>query len=1366
MAQIIACPDPLHLRLFFNQRANPPESELLRAHVKQCEACRAIVAELDDIEDNDDTLADDTSPDHRPTSPTAETPASYPPYAFVAVRELGGGHRTKVANPSVVLDGPMEASEDSTVILPPRIIAAECAAWEKSARLRPDQAESPVQHLQSSTDTSVILLKNNAVGQPELGDDSQKTFADFPFVSEGPVKSSAETTVILPPNKAAAQPDPADESLQTIVDLAADPGWPMAPETEKRARPDTTGRGNSAINTIVMAPGETAGNGGSLGFSDSMPDEARGRNFDSAVTFVMEGDNDPGRISRLGTPKSPERADAKRESISSAARLQAVSVPGYDILEELGRGGMGVVYKARHRRLQRLVALKMVLAGAHVGQVGLARFRAEAEAVAKLLHSNIVQIYETGEHEGRPYFSLEYVDGGSLDQRIRESPTSPRAAAQLVETLARTMDVAHQRGIVHRDLKPANILLAEIGSQSSLVRGRDLDSSSLPSNHWSRNTIPKIADFGLAKRVDGDSSQTQSGTILGTPSYMAPEQAGGKNREIGPAADIYSLGAILYELLVGRPPFKAGNPIDTVRQVIEQEPVPPRQLEPRVPHDLQTICLKCLEKDPSHRFPTAADLADDLRRFVEGEPIHARPTPAWERAWKWGKRRPEIVALMSLGVLSLVGGLLFFAWHNVSLSTKLAVALKDERAARQREEEAVEEQTIAELRVKGQELFHTARLADAASDWTGARVNLEKALATVDRHARLTDLKESSQQLLDQVEQKLRIETDRRKSQTALQKFMKARDEAQFLGTLYTGMDLAANLEAVRIAVEQALAVYGVLSETAAPPRLDAYLTDSQKAEILGDCYQLLLILAETEAQSVSDRKPPEKEIHLKKALSLLEKAKGFGSPSRAFHLRRARYLSLLGDEAEATRADKAAQGAALDRVLDHFLMGDELYRREKLGDAVKEFDQVLDGKPGHFWAQYLNAICLLRSGRPAEARAHLSACLAQRSDFVWLYLMRGFAQEELQAWAAADSDFQKASLLPLDENARYMLLVHRGVLRIRQERLTDAVADLKSAIERKPTAYQAYVNLAHALRQLHMLDQALEQLNRAVALEPGLAQLYRLRARLNLERNEPTLALKDFDRAIEREHTSSPSRIDDLIERGRLLLGAEKYAEALGSFDAALALEKDQPLAQRMRAEALFRLHRFAEVIEAFDSYLQKGKPLESVYRGRGLARAELGQYPGAIEDFTKALELHPTPAVQAYRGWTHLVVDAPKLALRDFDLAIALDSKSGDAFNGRGYARARLGQHREAVQDAAEALRLGPPSPRLFYNAARIHAQCPGRGPQRALELIQQALNSLPEDQRPAFWLAHIRSDAAMAALRRYPMFGHLDAELSHRE
>ncbi len=1283
------CPDQMHLRMYFHEPAYTLDAASVRAHLAECEVCRAIVAGIAGADKTPDTLAD---------------------------------------------------------------VAADSA----------QQATPP-------EDGTIVFRMSETGAGLEDADEHQNTLADQYVDSRRRLRPAADTsTIIVRKSEIEARREAGDDCQNTLRDQAADLAEGTAPSSDTaefvRARDGTEPQ--PAANTTVLWPAEAGGNGESLGFSQSPQDDrGEGKNDSTATCFIAPADESRSIASSRSTGSSLWRDDADR-SFARPSTLKGVTVPGYDILEELGRGGMGVVYKAMHRRLGRLVALKMVLAGVHVGQVGLARFRAEAEAVAQLLHSNIVQIYETGEHEGRPYFSLEFVDGGSLDQRLRESPTSPRSAAKLVETLARTMDVAHQRGIVHRDLKPANILLAKIGSQSSMVRHREVDSATLPGDHWSRSTIPKIADFGLAKRVDEDSSQTQSGTILGTPSYMAPEQASGRNREIGPAADIYSLGAILYELLVGRPPFKASNPIDTVRQVIEQEPVPPRQLEPRVPHDLETICLKCLEKDPAHRFATAAELADDLRRFVDDEPIHARPTPAWERAWKWGKRRKAIVALLGLSAMTVIGMVLFIAWHNVSLRGKLDVALAKERRARQREQNAVEEQRLSLVQQEGQKLFDAGRVSVAASDWSGARLHLEKALTTIGSEARVEDLRGPAQALLKRVERELRVEADRRDSQARFERFVKIRDEAQFLGTLYTGMDLAANLEAARAAVQQALGVYDLRAAGEARPKLDAYLSDPQKTEIQGDCYQLLLILAETEAQTASDRKPPEKEQYLRKALSLLEQARGLKAPSRAFHLRRGRYLNMLGDRTEAAQADLAAQGAALDDVLDHFLMADELYRREEFAEAIKEFDHVLESKPRHFWARYVNAICLLRQGRPAEARTLLSACLAERSDFVWLYLLRGFAQQELQAWSSADSDFQKASQMPLDDNASYVLAVNRGVLRIRQERFEDAITDLKLAIERKPKAYQAYVNLAQAYRRLGKLDPALEALDRAARLEPGLAHLYRLRARLHLERNEPVKALGDFDQAIARENTSSPYQADDHVERGRLLNSGGKYAQALGAFDRALALRKDHSLAQRLRAETLFRMGRFEEVIAAFDRYLETGKPLESVYRGRGLARAELGQYPGAIEDFTKALELHPTSAVQAFRGWTHLVVDAPKLALRDFELAIELDPKSGDAYSGRGFVRASLGRHREAIEDAVEALRQGPPSPRLLYNAARIQAQCPGSGPKRALELIQQALGLLPAEDRQAFWSTHIRTDSALAALRRYPSFERLDAELSHRK
>ena len=285
------------------------------------------------------------------------------------------------------------------------------------------------------------------------------------------------------------------------------------------------------------------------------------------------------------------------------------------ILGELGRGGMGVVYKARQVNLNRICALKMILAGAHAGPEAAARFLSEAETVARLEHPAIVQIHHLGDHDGRPYLELEYVDGGSLDDRSDGTPLPAGEAAELVEALARAIHYSHGLGVVHRDLKPSNILLTHDGRA-------------------------KIADFGLAKMLDTDSRITGSGLILGTPSYMAPEQASGEAKGAGPSADIYALGAILYALLTGRPPFRAATIPETLRQVREEAPVPPCRLQPSLPRDVETITLKCLQKRPADRYATAAALAEDLRRFRAREPILARPIPAWERGLKWRGAAP------------------------------------------------------------------------------------------------------------------------------------------------------------------------------------------------------------------------------------------------------------------------------------------------------------------------------------------------------------------------------------------------------------------------------------------------------------------------------------------------------------------------------------------------------------------------------------------------------------------------------------------------------------------------------------------------------------------------------------------------------
>ena len=308
----------------------------------------------------------------------------------------------------------------------------------------------------------------------------------------------------------------------------------------------------------------------------------------------------------LGAIGSKLTVDGRQETSVIGSKLfesgmvvPVPSVAGYEIIGELGRGGMGVVYKARHLKLNRVVALKMILVGAHASQEQMLRFMGEAEMIAQLQHPNIVQLFDAGVHEGMPYLSMEFVEGGSLGSKVREGILIPIVAARIVEAVSRAIDYAHSRGIVHRDLQPENVLLTSDGT-------------------------PKITDFGLAKRTEMGDWLTRVGAVMGTPCFMSPEQARGNSNAVGPATDIYSLGAILFELLTGRPPFQAATPMETMLRVMAREAPSPRQFQPLTPPDLTAICLKCLKKEPQDRHATALELAEDLRHFQEGKPVRAK----------------------------------------------------------------------------------------------------------------------------------------------------------------------------------------------------------------------------------------------------------------------------------------------------------------------------------------------------------------------------------------------------------------------------------------------------------------------------------------------------------------------------------------------------------------------------------------------------------------------------------------------------------------------------------------------------------------------------------------------------------------------
>ncbi|MEZ5940557.1 MAG: protein kinase [Planctomycetaceae bacterium] len=626
---------------------------------------------------------------------------------------------------------------------------------------------------------------------------------------------------------------------------------------------------------------------------------------------------------------------ADEEAPAESGELESIFPDdAYESIHVLGQGAMATVYKARHRELNRCVALKLFEHGRRLSSREAFRVRMEAEAMARVSHPNIVKIFEIGQRNSVPFLALELAEGGTLAKRLQEYRYSPRAAAELVETLARAIHHAHECEIIHRDLKPANVLFTATGR-------------------------PMITDFGLAKvqqdRVIASSDATQSGESIGTPRYMAPEQAAGKLDHICPATDVHALGAILYECLTGRAPFVASSVLETLQLICHEDPVPPSRIQPGIPRDLETICLQCLNKHSGLRYRSAADLAEDLRRFLNEEPITARPTPLWERAAKWCRRKPAQATLLigSTALLLVVVMSLFL----MSMARKSAIA-------RQRTH-------IAQLVHDGQTAMENNDTATAMQHFEAAWLIVQSDREFADHETSVSGWLEHCRNLETRNEWPDRLPPptlDVRRDNALFESLLLVRHSDN---PVQTGIDSITSAREFVPANDRRW-------------QSDLTLLAVQKAEL-------------TEISS-----GPEA------ALAALDDAGPINA--RLFHTKRANLLASLERDSESQAALRLAKTFPANAVIENLQAGMDAARSDDLNVAVDKFQQVLNEQPDHFAARLFQSACYLKLNRPSEARIGLTACIAQRPDFQWSYYLRAEAELKLDDKFAARRDLERAS--------------------------------------------------------------------------------------------------------------------------------------------------------------------------------------------------------------------------------------------------------------------------------------------------------------------------------------------------------------------
>jgi serine/threonine-protein kinase len=841
-------------------------------------------------------------------------------------------------------------------------------------------------------------------------------------------------------------------------------------------------------------------------------------------------------------------------------------VPGYELLEELGRGGVGIVYKARDLRLGRVVALKVVRSGVLDGPEDAVRFRREAELAARLQHPNLVAIYEVGEWEELSYLALEYVPGVTLRQKLAGEPQPPAEAAALVQTLARAMQHAHERGVVHRDLKPGNVLLAgPVGTGVQVCPDRPGG----PPPQWA----PKITDFGMARHLTEGQPHTRTGEVLGTPSYMAPEQARGTSQQAGPAADVYALGAVLYECLTGHPPFQSPAVLTTLALVVAADPVAPRQLVPGVPRDLETICLKCLQKPPERRYASAAELADDLSRFLEGRPIHARPVGRAERAWRWCRRHPREAALGALAALGL--GLALGGW----------LWLAQVRADRAEQEARELHERARTVRAVHQALDEAGQLHRGAG---GAPEKLTEALAAARRaHA-----------LLPQGEEELRGRVERALKQIALEE-RTAREKAA---------QAALDLRTVR-ALEEAL--YGIPTAQG-----DARVAQSEKA-----------LQSAFEGHGLDlDRLPPEQAAARIKASAIRQALMG---GLDAWLLAR----KLAGKDWKRLRevARRADPDPLRNRLRDA-LVRDDFEAIQRVGEEMVESEQptatlemigpylrVKGGNdralavlraahvrhPADFTLNFELARCCLEVAPPRldESIRYLTAALAVRPH-PWLQYQLALALSKRgDSDEVIDRVRQALAGLPDNLEAHELLadqLLARGVI-------DEALVPLRVLAAKRPSAV-VWFNLGLTQLNIGHLAEADDACRKAVALDPKAAHAHLTHAHVLQLQGRLDDALASVERALALAHAPDQKQIANFQAQNvrRLLAVAGKVPDVRAGKLRPVGRERlDLADLCAARGMSVTAARLFREALEAGDT---AGRPVSSFRYTAGLTAVAAG--------------------------------------------------------------------------------------------------------------------------------------------------------------